>query len=255
MLSTRYSTTFARLKKENKLGFCPFAVLESPTDHECLERIRAYLKAGADILELGIPFSDPVADGPTIAHASKQAIDNGATTKKCIALISKIRNLTHIPIGILCYANSIHAYGIESFYRDSAKAGADSVLIADCPPEELAPYHAAAQIAGIHTICIVTQDTTRERLKLIEKFSTAFLYVVSTLGVTGTRTTLNPKLAHTLQFLKQNTILPLAVGFGISAKEHLKAIKKAGADCGIVGSYLVKSTLIELPNNLGRLCR
>ncbi len=253
MLSTRYSQTFAQLKKEKKLGFCPFAVLASPTDAECLERVTHYIHAGADMLELGIPFSDPVADGPVVAHADQLALENGATTKKCLALVKKIRLAMAGPIGLLCYANSIHAYGIESFYHDAAQAGADSVLIADCPPEELQPFYHAAQKAGIHVVCIVTQDTTATRLKIIEKFATAFLYVVSTLGVSGTRSTLNPKLAATLKFLKKNTTLPLAVGFGLSSKEHLQAIKKAGADCGIVGSYLLKDTLKKLPAKLYEL--
>lgn len=255
MFSTRYSQTFARLKKENKLGFCPFAVLESPNDTECLQRIKMYLAAGADMLELGIPFSDPVADGPVVAHATEIALKNGATTKKCISLIKKIRKLTDSPLGILCYANSIHSYGITSFYHDAAKAGADSVLIADCPPEELAPFYEAAQNAGIHTVCIVTQDTDAKRLKEIEKFSSAFLYVVSTLGVTGTRSKLNPQLAKTLQFLTRNTSTPLAVGFGLSTKEHFASIKKAGALCGIVGSYLVKEALNALPEKLAKLTK
>ncbi len=253
MLSTRYTSTFKKLKKQKRLGFCPFAILGDSTEEECIKRVTAYINAGADMLELGIPFSDPIADGPIVAQASQRALDAGITTKKCITLIKKIRTATTVPIGILCYANSVHAYGIESFYKDIAKAGADSVLIADCPPEELAPFYNSAHKNGIHCICIVTQDTDRKRLKIIEKFATGFLYVVSTLGVTGTRTALNPKIADTIKFLKKSTTLPLSIGFGLSSKEHLCAIQKAGADCGIVGSYLVKRGSAELPAILDKL--
>lgn len=253
---SRYTSTFSQLKKENKLGFCPFAVLGAPTEQECIERIQSYLDHGATMLELGIPFSDPVADGPVVAHADEQALNNGMTLKKCFSLLRTIRSMTHIPIGLLCYANSVHSQGIEHFFEQCKTADVDSVLIADCPLEEIQPFLTAARAHGIELVYIVSENTTAERLTKIEKIKPAFLYVVSTLGVTGARKELNPALVPTLTFLSQHTSLPTAVGFGISTPEHISQLK-GKTNAAIVGSFFVGSNLESLPqkiDSLSKLC-
>ncbi len=253
---SRYSNSFSQLKKENKLGFCPFAVLGAPNEQECLARIQSYLDNGATMLELGIPFSDPVADGPVVAHADEQALESGITLEKCFSLLRTIRTMTNIPVGLLCYANSVHAQGIEHFFAECKAAQVDSVLIADCPLEEIKPFLAAARANNIQLVYIVSENTTAERLKKIERLKPAFLYVVSTLGVTGARKELNPALIPTLDFLARHTKLPTAVGFGISTSEHISALK-GKTNAAIVGSFFVGSDLQSLPqkvDSLSKLC-
>lgn len=261
ILMNKYAKTFARLKKEKRIGFCPFAVLGDPTSKECLTRIKKYIAAKPDFLELGIPFSDPIADGPTIQAADERAIKSGTTPKKATQLISKIRAMLRprrkvgvapteaserqaqhdIPIGILTYSNIILRYGIQKFYNDLKRAGADSVLIADVPLEEIAPFAKAAKTAKIHQIFLVSEYTDSNRLKKIEKFAGGFLYAVSVLGITGARKKLNASTLNFVRRLKTKTNLPIMVGFGISTREHIKALEKVGADGAIVGSFLVST--------------
>ncbi len=249
----RYQQTFSSLKKVNRPAFCPFAVLGHPTEKESLERIKLYLKSNPDILELGIPFSDPVADGPIIQIADEMAIQNEMTPKKCMDLIQKTRSLTNIPIGILTYANIVLQYDIEKFYCDLKKAGGDSILIADVPLEEIEPFAQAAKHNNIHQIFIISENTSITRLKQLQKYGSGFFYVVSSLGVTGTRDEVNPKLQKLIQQLKKNSKLPLMIGFGISTPSHIQTIKKTNADGLIIGSALVKTPTDQLPNLLKEL--
>lgn len=236
----RYESTFTQLREKNDLGFCPFAVLNSPSQESCIERVRQYCQKGATMLELGVPFSDPVADGPVVAKAVEEALANGSTTRLCFETIKKIREFTQAPIGLLCYANSVYCYGITRFFESCREAGADSVLIADLPLEEIKPYNDAAKKARVKLVYIVSEKTTLARLKEIEKINPAFLYVVSTLGVTGARKELPPQLFTTLEFLRKNTDLPTAVGFGISRPEHFEQLH-GKTNAAIVGSYLVSA--------------
>lgn len=255
----RYKIAFAHLKKEKRIGFCPFTVLGDPTPVQCLKRIKKYLEAKPDFLELGIPFSDPIADGPIIQAADERALKNGMTPKKAIVLVKKIRNVmvqqAHhgIPIGILTYANIILQYGISKFYRDLKNAGADSILIADVPLEEIKPFAQTAKKNRLHQIFLVSEYTDVKRLRQIERFGSGFLYVVSVLGVTGIRQKLPPQLFQFLARLKKQTKLPLVVGFGISRPEHLKQLKTAGANAAIIGSALVKTPTKKLSRFLNKV--
>lgn len=269
----RYQQTFSRLqlssdKKRAHIGFCPFAVLGDPNAKECLKRIAIYLDSNPDFLELGIPFSDPIADGPVVQAADVRAITSGTTPKSAIELVKKIREmctrhsrtskansdtLSGIPIGILTYANIVLHYGIDAFYRDLKNAGADSILVADVPLEEIAPFAKAAKKYKLHQIFLVSELTDTARLKKIEKFATRFLYVVSALTVTGARTTVTPSTISLIHRLKKLTKLPLVIGFGISTKEHIQELQKAGADGAIVGSALVKTPTKELAHLFKKL--
>lgn len=268
----RYSTTFASLKKENRIGFCPFAALGDPNEKECLKRIKIYLEAKPDFLELGIPFSDPIADGPVIQAADERALRAGITPKKAIELVKKIRSVMvreppvyalrasagrhhDIPIGILTYSNIVFRYGISKFYRDLKRAGADSILIADVPLEEIKPFASASKKYGLHQIMLVSEYTDLKRLRQIEKYASGFLYVVSVLGVTGSREKINKNTLKLVKKLKQQTKLPLSVGFGISKPEHIIQLHKAGADGAIVGSALVDIRTPHLAKILRRFSR
>lgn len=228
------------MKKFQKKLICAFAVLGHPTPSLCKKRLDAYIASPIDMLELGIPFSDPVADGPVIQNADEQAISAGTTMHTCIDMVAYARKKTQIPIGILAYANSIYQYGIEKCYRDLKKAGATSILIADLPLEEIEPFADAAKKYDLQQIIIVSENTTTQRLKKITKIARGFLYVVSSMGVTGEQKRLNSRLAALLKRLKKHTSLPLMVGFGISHPRHATLLKKTAADGIIIGSALVK---------------
>lgn len=256
--NNRYEQTFARLKKEHRIGFCPFAVLGDPTPKECLKRIKKYIEAKPDFLELGIPFSDPIADGPTIQAADERAILSGTTPKKAIQLIEKIRNILRqtqhdIPIGILTYSNIILCYGIQKFYKDLKRTGADSVLIADVPLEEIQPFAKVAKAAKIHQIFLVSEYTNSNRLKKIEKIGSGFLYAVTVLGITGARKKIDKSTLNFVRRLKTKTKLPIMVGFGISSGEHINVLQKAGANGAIIGSLFVSTKTKNLTKILKKV--
>ncbi len=252
-MKDRYQETFASLRRENKKAFCAFAVLGDPNPEECLQRIQEMLKAKPDILELGIPFSDPVADGPVIQAADERALKSGTTPKSALQLLSKIRLQTEVPIGLLVYANTVFKYGIDRFYSDAKKAGADSILIADVPLEEIQPFADSAKTHQIHQVMMLSENTSTERLKQLERVGSGFFYVVSQMGVTGDRQGLNPKVAELLARFKSSTKIPLLLGFGISTSDHIRTLKNAPVDGLIVGSALVKTPTHELFETLNEL--
>lgn len=250
----RYKETFERLEREKRIGFCPFAVLGDPNEKACLMRIKKYLEVSPDFLELGIPFSDPIADGPVIQAADERAIKAGVTPTKAIKMVAEIRKITkNVPIGILTYSNTVIRYGIENFYSDLKKAGADSVLIADVPLEEIKPFAKSAKKHHIHQIFIVSDYSDRRRLKEISKFASGFLYVVGVMGVTGVRNSLEKNMPKLIKRLKKTSNLPLMVGFGVSKREHIEMLQDIGADGAIVGSALVKTPYKELKSTLREL--
>jgi tryptophan synthase alpha chain len=237
----RYKKTFNRLKRKKEKALIPFVVAGDPNYKVSLEIVKRIINSGADILELGFTFSEPIADGPTIQTAGVRALKAGVNTDKNLNFIKQIRKFDNdIPIGILIYANLIYQRGVDRFYRDAAKAGIDSVLVADLPIEEADEYVKAARKNKIKTVFIVSPLTSNERLKKITKKVRGFVYVVSRLGVTGVRKELEGGTLKLLRRIRPKTKLPLCVGFGISKKEHVKAVCKAGADGAIVGSAIVK---------------
>lgn len=260
----RYQQTFQRVKKAKCLAFCPFTVVGDPDFETSLKIVSLLVKNGADMLEFGMPFSDPSADGPVIQAADQRALKAGMTVRKMFKFVERVREFTNIPIGLLVYYNLVLQFGIEEFYRAAAKAGLDSVLIADLPIEEADGVVRAAGKYGIAPIFIVSKLTKGRRLKRIlraaeglaaaekgkptekgatvatEKSGFGFLYVVSLLGVTGVRKGLDQDLKPLIQRLKKQTQLPLVVGFGISEREQVRKLEKIGADGFIVGSGVVK---------------
>ena len=244
----RYEWVFTGLKKEARAAFIPFAVAGDPGIAASEAIFKTYLDAGADVLEIGYPFSDPVADGPINQRAGRRAIEAGLDHGKFFTLISSLRRYSDAPIGLLIYANSVYHLGYREFCKRASDAGIDSVLIADMPPEEAGEMLGAMKENGLQSVFIVSELTPPDRMRLICKEIDGFVYVVSRLGSTGVQSEVDMTVKRTLSKLHGITKMPLCVGFGISTPNHVTQIKKAGADGVIVGSALVSIIEKNLDN-------
>jgi len=229
---------FEELERQKRTAFLPFIVAGDPDYSRSLAFAKELAKT-ADFLEIGFPYSDPLADGPTIQAADMRALKSGMTVSKVFSLIRDIRKASDIPISVLVYANLVFKRGIDRFYRDAKQAGIDGVLIPDVPVEESEPYVRAAKRYGVDPIFLVTQTTTDARLKEILKHAKGYLYLVSVLGVTGGRTRFAKETGAFIRRIVQKSPLPIAVGFGISKPAQARAFAKSGADGVIVGSALI----------------
>lgn len=239
MHRSRISEAFANLKEKGEAALMPYFMAAYPTFDTCRDSIVAADRAGADLIELGLPFSDPLADGPVIQKAGVSALDSGVTTDTVFELVESIRKESNIPIALMSYYNLVFHYGLERFARNAAEAGADGVIIPDLPPEEGAAWKNAAQAAGLDTIFLVAPTSDEDRIKLAADASTGFVYCVSLTGVTGARTALPSNLVDLVQRVKNATTKPIAVGFGISTPEQAHDVGKI-ADGVIIGSSLVR---------------
>ena len=233
--------------KNKRAALIPFFVLGDPDEATSLDLIKTATDSGADVLELGIPFSDPIADGPTIQKADIRALENGMTCERAFEMIRQIKAYRDIPIGLLMYYNLICHYGREKFYRDAAAAGVNSVLVADLCVDDADEVQGFIRANGMDTVYMVTPNTSAERRIKIGKLCTGFIYTVSTLGVTGARTDMGEMVEPLVKTLKAETEVPVCVGFGVSRPEHVRQLAAAGADGVFVGSAVVK--IIE--QNLG----
>lgn len=233
----RYATRFAELAVAGRGAFIPFTVLGFPDLERCAEQLEL-LAEHADALELGIPFSDPVADGPTIQRAANKALAAGATPASCLALVANLRaRHPKLPIGLLTYANLVVHRGLESFYADVAAAGADSVLVADVPGEEGEPFTQAARKTGIAPVFIAPPNADDAALELIAKLGAGYTYVLTRAGVTGTEQAAGTPAADLLSRLAELNAPPPVLGFGISTPEQVQTGIAAGV---ISGSAVVK---------------
>jgi tryptophan synthase, alpha subunit len=217
-----------------------FTVAGDPDFATSLEIIKALENGGADIIELGLPFSDPVADGPVIQQADQRALASGMNTDRFFDLVREIRKSSDIPLVVLTYTNLILQRDINTFYTDAANAGIDAVVVADLPYEEAGPYITAAETAGVAPVMMVSTTTSPERLSKILTVKSGFIYLVAALGVTGMRQKTDPVAQKLLADLKNRTDIPIAPGFGISDREQVREWTDAGADAVIVGSALVR---------------
>ncbi len=234
-----YQQAFAELKKRSRAALIPFFVIGDPDFETSLALVKAAVDAGADVLELGIPFSDPIADGPTIQKADIRAMHSGMNPAQALEFVRKVKEHKDIPIGLLMYYNLIQQYGVERFFRDFHDAGVNSVLVADLSIDDADEVTEPAKAAGLDTVFMVTPNTEPGRMKRIASKTTGFIYTVSLLGVTGSRTTLSNTVEKLIEKLKDATEVPICVGFGVSTPEHAKTIADAGADGVIIGSKLV----------------
>jgi len=220
-------------------------VIGDPDFDTSLDVVKAAIDAGADVLELGIPFSDPIADGPTIQKADIRATKSGMNVTRALDFIRRIKQYKDVPIGLLMYYNLVYQYGTEKFFRDFHQAGVNSVLVADLSIDDADEITGPARSAGLDTVFMVTPNTQPERMKLIAARTTGFIYTVSVLGVTGSRDDISDTVAGLVGKLKSLTVVPVCVGFGISKPEHAATVARAGADGVIIGSKVVG--LIESP--------
>lgn len=239
---SRFDTLFADLDTKNEGAFVPFVMLGDPSAEDAVDIIGTLIDAGADALELGIPFSDPAADGPTIQKSHLRALDGGATVDKCLDQISEIRRrYPEVPIGMLVYANVPYVRGLEKFYADLHASGADAVLIPDVPVREGAPFIEAATAAGIDPVYIAPAQARPEVLEGVAANSRGYIYAVSRDGVTGAeRESQTNGLAGVVSNISTYGGAPVLLGFGISTPQHVADAVAAGAAGAITGSAIAK---------------
>ncbi len=250
----RYDNAFADLQAKGEGAFIPFVTIGDPNAEQSLAVIKTLIDAGADALELGIPFSDPSADGVTIQMAALRAINSGVNTDICIDILRQIREYApQIPIGLLLYGNLVFARGLDNFYQDIATVGVDSVLIADLPIRESEPFRDAALKHGIAPIFIAPPNASDETLREVASFSRGYTYVLSRAGVTGTETKAAMPANNLINALTQYRAAPPVLGFGISAPEQVKEALAAGAAGAISGSAVVKIIENNLSDNSAML--
>ena len=246
----RYQEAFAKLAKDGDKAFIPFLMIGDPNAEQSFNVIKALIDSGADALELGIPFSDPSADGVTIQMAALRALDSGINTDTCIDILTRVREYApNIPIGLLLYGNLVFARGINDFYKDMASAGVDSVLIADLPIRESLPFREAAQKHNIAPIFIAPPNASDNTLREVSSYSQGYTYVLSRAGVTGvdkdkkspeTNEQIDSPAQALISALNQYHSAPPVLGFGISTPEQVKEALAAGASGAISGSAVVK---------------
>ena len=240
---------FARLEARNEIGFVPFLVLGDPDPGTSLALVRSLAASGADALELGLPFSDPIADGPVIQAAASRALTAGVTREQCWSIVARVRaEFPDLPIGLLVYANLMLGRSGTGFHQAAAAAGVDSVLVADLPLLEAGPVHDQARQHGIATVLIAPPNAGAERLERIARESEAFVYVTSRPGVTGADQRLHQDGARVITALRQAGSRPPMLGFGIAEPAHVGQARTLGAAGAISGSAVVR----RVADNLGR---
>lgn len=240
-----YADVFSKL---DRAALIPFFVIGDPDFDTSLALIKDAIDAGADVLELGMTFSDPIADGPTIQKADIRAAKAGMNIAKALELIAQVKAYRDVPIGLLMYYNLIYQYGPEKFYADAAKAGVNSVLVADMTIDDAGEVEDSVNKAGLDTVFMVTPNTSSQRKRAITAKTTGFVYTVAVLGVTGSRTELSATVGPLIADIKALTDVPVCVGFGISSPEHARSVAQAGADGVIIGSKIVSMIEENLDN-------
>jgi len=239
MGSTRIKKRFDSLREQGARALVTFITAGDPDLETTKDIILTIEKAGADIIELGVPFSDPMADGPTIQAASERALLNKVNLKQILNLVKECRKVSQIPIILFGYYNPIFAYGAERFSLDACKAGVDGILVVDLPPEEAGELKKYTDNVGIDLIYLITPTCDDKRITLITDIASGFIYYVSLTGVTGARTALSTTIPGFVKKIKKYTDLPVCVGFGISTPEQAATVARH-ADGVVVGSALIK---------------
>lgn len=239
--TSRIADSFARMKAEGRTAIMPFHTAGFPTLPLSREIIRSLVDAGADLIEIGVPFSDPLADGVAVQGTGQIALDNGTTPADCIQLVRDLRSDgVTVPLLLMGYYNPILRYGIERWVTDCAAAGVDGFIVPDLPAEESDTLRAACQTHGLDLIFMVAPTSTDSRLQTAAEKGSGFIYCVSVTGVTGARSSLAANLSEYIARIRSHTDLPLAVGFGISKPEHVTSVGEI-ADGAIVGAALINA--------------
>lgn len=239
MTQRRIEARFAALKAAGRAAFVPYIMAGDPDAQAAWSILRGLPAAGADLIELGMPFSDPIADGPTIQKAAIRALAAGATLEGVFDLVRRFRaEDAQTPIVLMGYLNPLLSRGLDLFARQAAQAGVDGVIVVDCPPEEAGPLAAVVEAQGLDLIRLATPTTDPERLKIVARGTSGFVYYVSVTGVTGTREADAGEIAPMVAKVRAASNLPVAVGFGIRTPERAAAVARV-ADAAVVGSALV----------------
>ena len=250
---------FLELKKSNKLALMPFIMAGDPNIQKTSEILLKLQEKGADLIELGIPYSDPRADGPIIQFSASKALKSGTTSIKVIQLLESLKDKLHIQVILFTYFNPILKFGLENFCELASKAGVAGLIIPDLPLEEASKFSKIISTYFIDLILLVAPTTPFERMKMISKNTKGFTYLVSVTGVTGERNTMGNRVENLITKLKKISINPVAVGFGISSPEHVQKVCKWGADGVIIGSAFVKRISNfnekEVVNQIGDFCQ
>jgi len=236
--ASRIAERFARLRREGRPGLITYTTAGDPDLPRSAEILKALDRAGADVLEVGVPFSDPLADGPVIQRATERALAAGGSLRSALAMIGRVRSQLTTPVVVFSYANPLLRMGLDAFAREAARVGVDGVLALDLPIEEAGPFRETLAGAGIDTIFLLSPTTTDARIKKAAELGSGFLYGISRLGVTGARAAVASGAEALARRVRAQTTLPLALGFGISRPEHVAEVG-AYADAAVVGSALV----------------
>jgi tryptophan synthase alpha chain len=235
---SRLAATFQRLREEGRPGLVAYITAGDPDLAGTESILRALDRAGADVVEVGVPFSDPLADGPVIQRATERALASGTTLTRVLELVRRVRGDLRMPIVVFSYVNPILRVGQEPFAAAAGAAGVDGVLVLDLPLEEAGPFRALLAGHGIDTILLLSPTTTDERLRTAASLGSGFLYAISRLGVTGVRDDLAVGAEEMVRRIRAVSDLPIALGFGISKPEHVREVGR-WADAAVVGSALV----------------
>jgi tryptophan synthase alpha chain len=238
-MTGRIESTFQRLRQANKKALIAYLMAGDPSLAETERLVVEIEQAGADIIELGVPFSDPIADGPVIQLAAERGLRSGTSLKKILAMMKSLRTKTQVPIVLMVYYNSIHAMGVETFCREAGAAGVDGLIVPDMPPDEAGPLKGPAAAAGLRLIFLLAPTSTTQRRTYVAKESQGFVYYVSLTGITGAQIQNMTEVGKNVQKIKKITKTPVAVGFGVSTPEDAARVS-AMADGVIVGSAIVK---------------
>jgi tryptophan synthase alpha chain len=245
--ATRISQVFSRLKQENRPGLIAYITAGDPNPERTPALVAALERGGADIIELGVPFSDPIADGPVIQRGSDRALQAGTTVTRVLEIAAAIRRKSDIPIVLFTYLNPLLRYGLEKLAKDAVASGIDGCLLTDLSVEEAGKYIGVMRSSGLDTVFLAAPTSTERRLKLVAEYSSGFVYLVSRTGVTGEQASVSAAVAPLVKSMRAVTELPLAVGFGIATAAHAAEVG-AVADAVVVGSAFVR--VIE--QNAGR---
>jgi tryptophan synthase alpha chain len=238
MAISRIDQTFARLRADRKTGLVTYTTAGDPDLSRSANILRALDKAGADVLEVGVPFSDPLADGPVIQRATERALAAGGSLRTALKMVADVRSDLRAPVIIFSYANPLIRMGVETFAREAASAGVDGVLALDLPIEEAHDFRETLAAAGLDTIFLLSPTTTDTRIRRAAALGKGFLYGISRLGVTGARDKVASGAATLVKRIREHTSMPIALGFGISRPEHVVEVGRV-ADAAVVGSALV----------------
>jgi len=248
-MTTRIDARFAQLKKENRSAFVTFLMAGDPDPETSLQVIKALPKAGADVIEIGMPFTDPMADGPSIQAAGLRALHAGMTLQKTLALVREFRKGDDAtPLVLMGYYNPIYIYGVDKFLADAKSAGVDGLIVVDLPPEEDSELCVPAMKAGLNFIRLATPTTDNKRLPAVLANTSGFVYYVSVTGITGSASADSRAVGEAVARIKRHTALPVCVGFGIRTPEAARAIA-TNADGAVVGSALVDALRGSLDSN------